>query len=45
LKTYTVKVLRVLFNWMTPSIVYITERWSNPITGHKITEWYIYIYI
>lgn len=46
LKPYNVKVLRVLFNLMTPSIVNTTERWSNPIiTGQKITEWYIYIYI
>jgi len=38
LKPDTAKVLRGLFNWMTPSFVNITERWSNPIiTGHKIT--------
>jgi hypothetical protein len=45
LKPYSVKVLRILFNLMTRAIVNVTERWPNPLTGHKIAERHIYIYI
>lgn len=43
LKPYTVEVLKILFNLMTRAIVNVTERWPNPLTGHKIAERHTYI--